>query len=371
MDAFLAAARRGDAAAAQAMVSTRDPGLAGRAAVWAGNLGRIAWSRQTWTARPAQAELPEARRAELNGEGWVQQVSIAWSLPGEPRVAADELWLTFVDEPDPDGGTTTRLAGDRDGAAAPRPTPIWWQQPVRLLRTDHALVLTDADDATTWLRQAAAARQAVADRVGVAGRDDDGLLVVEVPQSRAVFERTLGVAAGSYAAVAAAAWPMGTDTSTAPIHVVVNPEASRRLSVLGRDVLLTHEAVHVATRSPGSPTPTWLVEGYADQLAYAAQPAGSRPALAAVRTAVRAHGTPKGWPAEGDFAPDAADLDLAYDLAWTAARSIADSHGPAALNRFYAAVDRGESPAEAAKAIGTTERALLEHWRQDLERIAS
>ena len=365
------AARRGDTAAAQAMVSTQDQGFGGRAGVWAANLGSIDWSRQTWTAHSAQAELPESRRTELSGDSWVQQVSIAWSLPGESRVATDELWLTFADEADPDGSTTTRLAGDRDGPATAAPTPIWLQQPVRLLRADRTLLLTDADDAATWLRQAAVARQAVADRVGRAGRDEDKLLVVELPQSRAVFERSLGVTAGSYAAVAAAAWPMGTDTSTAPIHVVVNPEATRPLSALGRNVLLTHEAAHVATRSPGSPAPTWLVEGYADQLAYDAQPAGSSPALAAVRTAVRDHGTPRSWPTEDDFAPDATNLDLAYDQAWTATRSIADAYGAAALNRFYAAVDRGDSIADAARTIGTTEQALLKRWHHDLEKIAA
>ena len=290
-------------------------------------------------------------------------------MPGERRSATDDVWLTFVDEPNVDGASALRLAGNSGGPAAVT-EPIWLQQPVRLLHDDGVLLLTDADDGSAWARHASAARRAVAERVGAARRHPDEVLVVEVPQSRAVFERILGVREGSYAAVAAAAWPMGSDTSTAPIHVVVNPEASNSLSTLGRQVLLTHEAVHVTTRSPGSSAPTWLVEGYADQVAYDAYPAGMAPAEDAVRAAVREHGTPRDWPTEQDFAPDAADLDLAYDLAWTAAESIA-ADGENTLDDLYSATDRGASLAEAADELGISEQSLLQHWQQDLEAMAA
>jgi hypothetical protein len=369
IDTFVRAARRGDEAAAAATVSTQDPSFAGRSAVWAENLHRIAWSRLTWSATGADAALPASSRVRGAADAWVQPVTVTWSLPGESRVAIDRLWLTFVDESGPDGAVT-RLAGDGDSPVEPTALPIWLQQPVRLLRADGVLLLTDADDAHAWSAQAADARRAVAARIGPARRHPDEVLVVEVPQSRAIFERTLGVQPGSYAAVAAAAWPRGPSASTAPVHVVVNPEASRRLSVLGRQVLLTHEAVHVATRSPASPAPTWLVEGYADEIAYDAYPAGAAPAVAAVRAAVRADGTDRHWPTEQEFSPAAPDLDLAYDLAWSAAHSVAGDEGSAALDRFYASVDRGASMAEAAKDIGTTERQLVQQWRRNLAVLA-
>jgi hypothetical protein len=301
----------------------------------------------------------------------VQQVRVAWALPGERRVAELEVWLTFVDEPSGGGGgSVTRLAGDSDSPVAASPVPIWLQQPVRLHRDGSVLVLADADDADDWLIQAKGARRAVAARAGLPDRDPKDVLVVEVPQSRTVFERALGVPAGSYAAVAAAAWPQGPDTGSAPIHVVVNPEASGQLGVLGRSVLLTHEAVHVATRSPGSQAPTWLVEGYADQIAYDAYPAGSEPAQETVREYVRERGTPRDWPDEGDFAPDATDVDLGYDLGWTAARSIEKAYGDDGLDRFYTAADRGASLDEAAAEIGTSEQGLLRQWRADLAALA-
>jgi hypothetical protein len=369
VDDIVTAGRRGHSTAE--FVSSRDQVFAGRAAVWSANLARIDWTSLRWTVRSRRASLSDARRALLGPDAWVQSVTLSWRLPDESRTAEEEVWLTFVDEHAVAGGAPTlRLAGDTDGPGAGSPAPIWWQQPVHLRRGGATVLLTDEDD-PDWLAQASAARRAVRKRIGVAERDEDGSLVVELPQSRAAFERTLGVPATSYAHVAAAAWPMGADTSTAPIHVVVNPEATARLSALGRDVLLTHEAVHVATRSPGSPAPTWLVEGYADRIAYRAHPSGAVPATEAVRDAVRRDGVPRDWPAEEDFGPGAADLDLTYDLAWTAARSIAMAYGDEALNRFYSAVDGGASLEEAAERIGTTKRSLRQRWRADLTEMAA
>jgi hypothetical protein len=369
VDDIVTAGRRGDSTAE--FVSSRDQVFAGRAAVWSANLARIDWTSLRWTVRSAQASRSDARRAVLGPDAWVQSVTLSWALPDESRTAEEEVWLTFVDEPAVAGGAPTlRLAGDTDGPGAGSPAPIWWQQPVHLRRDGATVLLTDDDD-PDWLEQASAARRAVRKRIGVAERDKDGPLVVELPRSRAAFERALGVPATSYAQVAAAAWPMGADTSTAPIHVVVNPEATARLSALGRNVMLTHEAVHVATRSPGSPAPTWLVEGYADRIAYRAHPSGAVPATEAVRDAVRRDGVPRDWPVEDDFGPEAADLDLTYDLAWTATRSIAMAYGDDALNRFYAAVDGGASLEEAAEKIGTTKRALRQRWRADLTELAA
>ena len=351
-------------------MSARDQVFAARAAVWSANLARIDWSVLTWTVGSRTGEVPTARQVLLGPDAWVQSVTVSWRLPGESRTAEEALWLTFVEESGVDGQPHLRLAGDADGPGAGSPAPIWWQQPVHLQRDGETTLLTAAAG-SAWLDQASAAQRAVRKRIGVAGRDPGGSLVVEVPQSRTAFERTLGVPSDSYAQVAAAAWPMGADTSTAPIHVVVNPEATARLSDLGRDVLLTHEAVHVATRSPGSPAPTWLVEGYADRIAYRAHPSADAPAREAVRDAVRKHGAPRDWPAENDFAPEATDLDLSYDLAWTAARSIAMAYGDDSLNRFYAAVDGGASIEEAAERIGSTEKQLRQRWRADLAQLAA
>lgn len=339
--------------------------------MWAVNLARLDWSTLTWTVQSAQGALNGARQQAVGIDAWVQEVTISWAYAGETRVSQESVWLTFVTEPrSPAGRMVTKLAGDTDDPTGISPTPLWLQQPVRLHRSGSVLVLTASTKAASWVAASRQAQQAVAQRVGTADRDRRGVLVVEVPQSRAVFERTVGVSPGSYAAVAAAASPMGPDTTRAPIHVVVNPEAAGRLTALGRKVLVTHEAVHVAVRSPGSPTLTWLVEGYADQIAYDAWPAGRVPALRSVGRSVREHGVPARWPSEEDFAPDAKDLDLAYDLAWTAVHSIAAGDGADALNRFYAAVDAGKSIDEAASTIGTTESALRKRWLADLDRLA-
>lgn len=352
-------------------MSARDDGFAGRAAIWAANLASLDWSVLTWTVQSAQGALNGTRQQSVGVDAWVQEVTISWAYRGENRIAEENVWLTFATEPQSNaGGVVAKLVGDTDDPTGVSPTPLWLQQPVRPYRSGSVLVLTDSSRAERWVDEVRQAQQAGARRVGNAGRDQGGVLVVEVPQSRALFERTLGVPSGSYATVAAAAWPMGPNTMRAPIHVVINPEAAGRLTELGRKVLLAHEAVHVAVRSPGSPAPTWLVEGYADQIAYDIWPAGRAPALRSVARSIREHGVPTSWPSEEDFAPGAESLDLAYDLAWSAAQSIAMDRGSTALNRFYAAVDAGKSIDEAARTIGTTESALQKRWRADLNRWA-
>ena len=57
----------------------------------------------------------------------------------------------------------------------------------------HLFVLPGGGIGRRESPEAAAAREAVRKRIGAADRDPDGTLVVELPQSRAVFERTLGV----------------------------------------------------------------------------------------------------------------------------------------------------------------------------------
>ena len=61
-----------------------------------------------------------------------------------------------------------------------------------------------------------------------------------------------------------------------------------------------------------SAAPTWLIEGFADYVAYAAYPATESAALTPLRTRVRGGWLPGALPSEADFRASAAELDLAY-----------------------------------------------------------
>ena len=93
-------------------------------------------------------------------------------------------------------------------------------------------------------------------------------LVVEVPSDGAALEAALGVEPGYYGQIAAVTGSgEATITAESPIHVFVNPDVFDGLGRVGQEVVLAHEATHVATDAPLSEAPTWLVEGFADYVA--------------------------------------------------------------------------------------------------------
>jgi hypothetical protein len=206
---------------------------------------------------------------------------------------------------------------------------------------------------------------------GGLGAGWNGQLVLEVPSTRQAFERMLGVAPGSYADIAAVAWPEGPDAATAAVRIVVNPGVTATLDEQGVAVLLAHEAVHVATRSAASAAPTWLVEGLADYVAYDAYPTTATAAAAALLRQVKDRGAPTSLPADDQFSPSAPDLALAYAQAWLACRLLAEEQSPARLMRFYLATSDGTDVAVALRQeTGLSAAQLTARWRRYLESAA-
>ena len=372
LETLLDAARSADRPAFDRQISDRDPGFTAMAASWYTTISTISWAELDLTAQPDRATVSAARRRELGGPAWVQSVAVRWRLPGSRRPAIQRIWLTFL----PAVGAP-RLAGSTDapGSAATTSQPLWWQGPAAVAAWGDVTVLAGgsaSQRADRWLRRTEPAVEAVRRRLGRSSaypRTEP--VVLEVPATQQAFERVLGVAPGSYAQIAAVAWPMGPDPASAPIHVVVNPGVATELPTQALAVLLTHEAVHVATHSPDSPAPTWLVEGYADQIAYAAYPDTRRAAAEPALAAVRADGPPDHFPADQDFAAGSPELEVAYARAWLLCRFLADRYGTARLDRLYASIDRGTDPGQAVSTVlGTTHAALLAGWRRDLDRLA-
>ena len=93
---------------------------------------------------------------------------------------------------------------------------------------------------------------------------------------------------------------------------MVNPRARELVSDDELAELIRHEIVHVATRSPDSPAPTWAVEGLAEWVALDRASGRSSPGVVAVLAAVRRDGPPAMLPGEADFAVGATGLNQAY-----------------------------------------------------------
>lgn len=244
-----------------------------------------------------------------------------------------------------------------------RRSPLWLSGPVQVRRSPGALVVVQGDAAEVH-RVAVLATQAVPQvrRVlpGWAGH-----LVVEVPATEQRLEGALLADAGQYDGIAAVTTSVdGSRSRRAPVHVFVNPQTFLPLNQAGAQVVLTHEATHVATYAATSTSPTWLVEGFADYVALRAQRLPLRTAAARIIALVRTAGVPAHLPTVDDFATGAPHLEARYESAWLACRLLADTAGPGALVAFYRAVDAGQPVGAALRShVGFGLRVLTQRWR--------
>jgi hypothetical protein len=373
LDDLVRAARAGDRRSYDATISTADPSFADRARLLHDNLAALPWAALEVRLEPGRQPVPARLQDLLGADAWRQPARVRWRLVGERATAEHTVWLTFaLDRGRPRLAGTAAPEDPDDPEDATRPQPVWWTGPVTTATREGVTVLVGSGQrASTWLDRAVAAAAEVRERVsrGAAAGWDGGLLV-EVPATRPAFEAVLGAAPGRYADIAAVALLEGPDGDAA-LRVVVNPEVVRRLAPLGVAVVLTHETVHVATRSPDSPAPTWAVEGLADQVALAAHPDAADGVAEPLLARVRADGPPDALPGDEAFLAGADDLAVSYAAAWTLCRHSADTWSEQDLQRLYTALDGGQHLDQALPAtLGTTEQDLLAGWRAALEQQA-
>ncbi len=138
----------------------------------------------------------------------------------------------------------------------------------------------------------------------------------------------------------------------------------------GAQVVVTHEATHVATAAATSPAPIWLVEGFADYVALSSQRLPLSTTAAHIATLVRRHGPPLHLPGRVEFAPGAHDLEARYESAWLACRLLARTGGAPSLVAFYRSVDAGRPVnAELRRDFGFGLPGLTSRWRTVLSHL--
>lgn len=329
----------------------------------------------------AWSAAPPERLAAVPLEDWSYEVTSVRE-EGVRAFARARLGyrLTGYDTAAPAGSDReVELARDADSwkVVADRPAPgaapqLWDQGPVTVERGTHALVLGGAG-------QSSAALSAIAREADVAvpaasaawPRPWAGRVVVLVPGTLDAMAALLGRPAAEYRGLGAVTTGR-TGPGPAPAdRVVVNPEGYAQLTAEGRQVILTHETTHVATRAATTGrTPLWLSEGFADWAAYRGgqrTPAEAAPALA---RAVRRGDLPGALPADGAFAfgGDAEALARAYEGSWMACRLIAGTWGDAALVDLYAKAGSEPLPAALEEVLGTDADGLAGAWRRELAR---
>ncbi|MFF4831268.1 hypothetical protein [Streptomyces sp. NPDC001315] len=284
-----------------------------------------------------------------------------------PVTAARVLGLAL----DADG--QWRVTSDRPAKKAGQ--QLWDQGTVSVVRGAHSLVLGAGQSGERLRSFAELADRAVPAVSQAWGTDWTGHVVVLVPKSLEGMARLLASSASSYRGIAAVTTGETGGPATAPAdRIIINPEAYSVLGSLGRQVVLTHETTHVATRAhTDAATPLWLSEGYADWIGYRGTGRTAAQAAPELARAVADGQLPAALPTDKDFGftGDATALAQAYEGGWLACRMIADRWGEVRLGEFYRAVGTHKQRAGAVEGamkdvLGTTPEQFTEQWRDYL-----
>lgn len=355
-----AAVREGDQ---RAYLAETDPRATAYRAAQRGvfrNLARLPLA--TWSYEVREVSTGSGNHATA-------KVSLRYRLKGYDRVTTESperLGLTRRDG-------RWYLASERTGGTR----QLWEQGDMRVVRGAHSLVLGVGRSQSALRALARTADEAVPSVDAAWPRAWSRKVVLVAPDSLDDMARLLGSPASSYAGIAAVTTgEAGGDAraGTPADRIVVNPEAYGVLSGVGRQVVLTHEATHVATRDTTTPaTPLWLSEGFADWAGYretAQSPRTAAPELArAITEASTAGRDPeplRALPPDKAFrfgsAPDT--LAHAYEGGWLACRMVAEKWGEDKLVALYLRAGQPPDTDTALRSVlGISQRKFTTLWR--------
>ncbi|XIG77492.1 hypothetical protein C1N81_32355 [Streptomyces sp. SGAir0957] len=249
---------------------------------------------------------------------------------------------------------------------------LWEQGKVTAAKGAHSLVLGVGQQPSVLKSYAELADDAVPAVTDAWGTGWARRVVVLVPKTLEGMGGLLGSPASAYQGIAAVTTGEAGGSGSAPAdRVIINPEAYGVLGAFGKQVVLTHETAHVATRAVTSAaTPLWLSEGYADWTGYRSTGRTAGQAAPELQRAVQEGTPPATLPEDADFgfSGDSSKLAQAYESGWLACRMIAESWGEAKLNAFYRAVGAHGQRAGAVDGallhvLGVDEREFVARWR--------
>ena len=330
-----------------------------------GNLQRLPFTE--WSYR-----ILKLRHTKRDGRARIEaDVRLRYRLRGDDRAPVT---------------ATERLAfAKRDGrwyVSAELPgsdRQLWEQGEITVIRGEQSMVLGVGRGREALRALARDADRSVSEVSGVWPRPWPRRVVVEAPESLRRMAQLLDAPAKTYEGIAAVTTGEAGESAKAPAdRIVVNPEAYGQLSEEGRQVVVTHETVHVATRThTGSATPLWLSEGLADWIGYRGTGRTPKGAAAELVRAAETGELPRELPSDRDFrfGSDPEALGRAYESGWLACRFIAGEWGDAKLLDFYLRVgesgstggegDRDEANVDRAMRaeLGLTLAEFTERWR--------
>ncbi len=355
-----------------ALLDTIDPAataLRARQATLLDALREVPLSVWTYDLDPSHARPADRVLDRRYGAWWAPDVSLRYALAGFDAVPTNrQQGLTFVRR-----GGRWYLAADDDFPEHRTAYELWDGGPVVVARGASTLVLAHPGN-DELVRLLLRDTDAAVPRVSALwGQRWAQRVVLVVPGSEAELRRLLPDV-GDLSQIAALATAELTHRGTGyhPVgdRVLIDPPNFARLGRLGRQVVLTHEVTHVASRDATGPAvPTWLVEGLADYVAYRGLGVPLSTSAGELAADVRAGRLPARLPADQAFAGDDPALAQVYEQSWLAVVLFVRTYGEPALVRLYRTVGSGRPLAQVLMMqLDITEAAFTVAWRDALRR---
>ncbi len=311
------------------------------------------------------------------------------ALPGEPASLASAVLRYRVD--DLDRGDRTAAVSVRvvraegrwfvasEQPSGPGSTAPWLALPgLQVRRTEHAVVA-----GTVAVERLAEYARIAGRALPVLRRDwarTPERVLVLAPAISQEADVLLGRDGGASAQVGATTeGPTDGAGRATGDRVVLDPAAFSSLTPAGRDVVLTHELVHVAVRAtvPGR-TAAWLAEGYADHVGYQRADVPVEQLLAPLLDEVRAGREPTDLPRLDTLQPASGSIEVPYLAGWQAVEVLVARYGESAVRRLVREGSSTGTDADAEAAtdralvsvLGTSRAALVRQWRAHLDDLA-
>ena len=356
------ALRRHDRAAAEGLAGSTD--ASGRLAAMVGNVERLDIDRlQLRYVDESDVKLSAEQRTRWGDDAYVADVQVTWRLRGrDPGPSTVEVPLVL--RPLDDGAAFIAVP-----ASSGYRVPMWLNGPVAVRETPRTLVQTVTPGSARLLGRQASVAVRTVNRSLPGWR---GQLVVEAPRTQEGFVAASGLPPDEAKGIAAVT--TATDaggTPRAPVHVFLNPEVFGPLGPRGQQIVVSHEATHVAVGAATvSSRPLWLSEGYADYVALRDSRLPVAVLGAQIRSLVRRDGPPSSLPGSAEFAGNNPDVGAWYESAWVAVRLLGERYGDARLQRFYREAETGDVDAAFRSVLGTSTAEFTRAWRTELEDLA-
>lgn len=308
------------------------------------------------TDAPSAGQERPAERVELDVD-----VQVTWRLAGvEEGSSTLELPMTFTwDGSEARFATIETESGDR--------VPLWLQERARIRRTAQTVLVSTRRGDAALAGQVREALRTVRRTLP----EWRGRLVVEAPRTSEQFEAAAGMDAAAASAIAAITTTAdGSSRTDSAAQVYLNPPVFDPLGPQGRQIVLSHEATHVAMDALSDAAPHWLSEGFADYVALAETDLPTSVLAAQILALVSEDGPPRRLPGRVEFDSANEDIGAWYEAAWLAAKLVADRYGEDALLELYdRAVETGEAAAF-RQVLGVSKAEFTDSWAEHLVELA-